>query len=335
MKKYVFSAIAGFFVCFVFGQTVVPKTSSNGFQILKHIPSNEAEVALQELRHIDFFSEVRIESLSTLDKVRAGSPFKKDCQAKFSLMFGEKPFPLSNTDIIVCFPEQTEAGVVYSYEHVQTDADGIARFSLPVFQKPLLAEVTFMIQLFSEGEGKNCVPREFELLNDEERQKLSVSFPCKVGAKKRTGLKACIDIADFDENGKLFGRNTVATSLLGELMRRGYLYPGNYDSRVTKNSKKPMEDAIAVAAKEFAGNVKDYLFGRTSIIKTEKLDDGWEATCEINAKIWNMKTNTCAKEITCQATASGKTAADAISKARQKLGAEVLADALEFGFEFQ
>ena len=65
------------------------------------------------------------------------------------------------------------------------------------------------------------------------------------------------------------------------------------------------------------------------------MNDSWEAVCELQAQIWDMKTKTCVKEITCQATATAKTGSDAVFQARTKLGQEVLADLLEFGFEFQ
>lgn len=336
MKKCIFLIVAGFFAFSVTAQVPMAKTSSEDLELAIFTQYLGKHESSQAVSRADFFSSIRVETISTFDKVRAGAAFKSSARAKFLMLNGETKTPLAEKEIIVRYPEQTDTGVVLKYTNIKTDAAGLAQFSLPVFQKPILSEVTFALKLFpAETETQQSEPLEFQKLAAEELEKISASFPCKVGSAKRTGLKLTIDIADFDEKGNVFGRNMVGTALLGELMRRGYLWPGNYDSAIIRNANRPMEQVVEVAAKDFAGNVKDFIFGRAKIIKKEKVNDSWEAVCELQAQIWDMKTKTCVKEITCQATATAKTSSDAVFQARTKLGQEVLADLLEFGFEFQ
>lgn len=325
MKKLYICLFFLFINFFSFAQSEYQKQSYR----FQNIP---AEQALEEIRKSDFLSRIKVEKLSDFEKVKAGRAFKNKASAKFSILENNNYSALSNIDILVSYPIQDGTSSKIEYTMVKTDEDGVASFSLEAFHYPLLSEVKFIPKLLNNTDS---VPLEFEAFDREEYPNLLVSFPCKVAANKKRGLRASIDIADFDENGRAYGRNRVATSFLGELMKRGYFGHGNYSSSVMRNPNRNSEDVLPQAKKDFAGNVKDFIFGRTKISKLEKKEDKWEATCEGKIKIWNMKTDTLAKEIFCSSIASGNSKNEAELKARQNLGSKVLGDIIEYGFEFQ
>ncbi|MEL3908704.1 MAG: hypothetical protein P1P64_06800 [Treponemataceae bacterium] len=333
MKK-VLSLVFSFIVTFfAFSQSVTDILDLSAFDEMS------PNLILEKARASDFFSSVKIEILSSFENTRAGTPFQNSAKAKFSLLTasGKTENSLSNAEIIIFYPEQNEKEFSINNKIIKTDANGIASFSLPTFEYPLMSEVRFVLRIFGIGKtlDKKSKPLEFKLLTTEELEKLSAVFDCKVGGKKRTGLRLSINIVDFDENGRPFGRNVIATSLVGEFMRRGYLWPGIYESRIMKNPNIPMEEVLQPAKKDFTGNVNHFIIGRSKIIKNEKQNGQYEVTCEVTIQIWDIKNDILCKTINTLSTAVATTSSQAILKVRQNLGTNVLADLIEFGFEFQ
>lgn len=284
-----------------------------------------------QLRSSGVFSKIKIENLTTFEKSFAGSYFKNKASARFIFLDDNIEIPIANADIIIAYPKQKDTEIKTAYTTLKTDSNGELTFSLSTFEYPMLSKVRFILNFFEFNENS---PLELEVLNDEELSCISTSFPVMVAGKKRKSLKVSIDIVDFTKEGYPYSRNMVATSLLGEFMRRGYLWPGNYSSTIMRNLSIPMESIIPKAHKDFAGNVKDFIFGRSQITKSEKCETSWQAICEATIQIWDMEKNLNAKTINCKTSAKGKTEAEATMNARKNLGEKVLADLIEYGYEF-
>lgn len=328
MKKLVSICCVFCFAVLVSAQSGVSDDAEN----IANFQSMTPEYALKKIRDTRFCDRITTEKISTFEKVLAGSPFKNEAAARFAIEKNNQTVPLADTDITIAYPVQDGTNCEIQYTHTKTDANGLVRFQLPeAFTYPLRSEVRFIVKLFNAPDEK---PLEPKLLNDKELAQITVTFPCQIGGKKRNGVKASIDIVDFTRDGYPYSRNMLATALLGELMRRKYLWPGNYTSAVMRNFKQPMEDILPEVRQNFAGNVKDFIFGRSQITKIEQQDGSFVATCTLNAKIWNMHDDRLEREIHCETTASGASEAQAAMAAREKLGKEVLADIIEYSYEF-
>lgn len=299
--------------------------------LLENFQNSPPNMALTEARNQNFFKSVKIEIVSSLEKTISGVVFKNPAAARFYFLEGSVKKPIVGAFVTVCYPEKDCEKIITSYKTLKTDKNGFLSFKLPVFDSPLFSEVKFILQIFSKN---SKAPVELKLLTKEELESVSVSFPCKVGGKKRNGLKASISIADFNENGSCFSRNMVSSTLMKELMCRRYFWVGNYESGILKNKNRSFEDVLLRAKKDFSSNVKDFIFGRAEIISLKKDDTCCEATCQAKIKVWDMLTDTLRTEFTCKTTATGNSPAQATMNSREKLGI-ILADLIEFGFEFQ
>lgn len=341
-----------FFVCFASFLSAISldEPSLSISEKINYLNSVSHSEAIYLLEHSAFLQTIAIEKIEEYETVRASSPFKKSAQARFFTIVDNQKQPIADTPIIIKYPtlqeveekHETSSGTVinksYNLEYatttVTTDKSGVATFGLSAFEYPILAEVRFFLPIFAGNETE--IVAAYENLTDEQREVLSIGFACKVGGKKRNNLKLAIYIVDFTNLEVPFTRNMVGTALLGEFMKRGYLWPGNYDTNVLKKYGIDLENTLTNAYKDFGGNVHDFIFGQSKVSEPVKIDGKWYCTCTAHIKIWNMKLNILSKDIVCEVSVStpeGST--QAMTLARQKLGADVLADIIEFGFEFQ
>lgn len=345
MKKFVFVLI-----CTCCSLWLV----ANPIEDLEDLRRMDASAAIQKARDTRLFDNLNLDIVSAYGSTIQDRPFTKPAAVRFTANVNGQSVPVANQPVIITYPVQTETHqTIMQKKTVYTDEDGAVSFSLEPFNYPILSAVTFTLQLFNQtgfetdgaamqlasdtvitaGKKDTGYTAESQLLQPNEAEKIIAVFDVKVAGKKTSGLKFSIDITDFSIDGVRYGKRRVGTSLLGECMKRRMLWPGNFESAALFKANANIDDALPEARAAFAGNVADYIYGQSKIIKLDHEDNNWTATCRATIKVWNMRDDRLSKEFTCEASAVAQDSGSACYEARTALGI-LITDIVQYGVEF-
>ncbi|PIE98155.1 MAG: hypothetical protein CR988_04280 [Treponema sp.] len=316
-----------------FSNNVKNGNFADALAIFHKITESENETDILNIleQNPDFLKGLTIEQISIPKKTIAGKPFTQPFGIKAFFVVNGKKAPLANIPFVLEYPSQTEDGnFTPAYKILKTDNEGKLNYTADIFKKPINAKIRFALNIFPQKEI-NTKPAEYSTQFANSKNIVS-TFACKAGAVKKTGLRASIAIMDFNENGKPHSKSTTATTLLGELLRRGYWGAGIYETRylISDDDDAVLNDTRNV----FSGNVYDFIFGRVKILELKEANGQWKCKARISLKFWDFKKDKLKKEVIEETVALGKNKWEAVHAVRKKFAVEILPDIIEFGYEF-
>lgn len=267
-----------------------------------------------------------VETVSVPAETIAGTAFKKDFSAKFSVKVLEVKKPLAGFACTVFYPAiAADGSKTVLTMNLTTGADGLVAFTAPVPSVPGKNNLVISAALTS----RDTVLRD-SINHRKDAGQLAVAFLHLAGSNNRR-IPTTISILDFDKNGKpVLSGNPSATTLLKPLVQKGFVRIGMAD--FPKELTSGDEEALIKAAKaQFGSGVERFIYGASRVVSVTQGDDkNWTCTMTAQISVWDFVTGTKVRSIDLSQTCTGKTEYAAIEAARAKLCGESLVNDLYY-----
>lgn len=266
----------------------------------------------------DLFKNIQFEKIDFPPPTASNKQVQKSFSAKFNI---EESF--KDLSFIVEYPVRTSSGMKMMYEKQILNDEGIISFTPPPSSFAIDGKIKICLNLFRDENLKENIETIEESIEDELKEKFSISFPYKVATNNRR-IAAAIAILDYDQNREPnLKDNKVANKLFVRMMKAGYARSGlaPFESLAKLNDKEIIENAKAT----FNGVIEYYFFGKTYITSLKQKEDGmWECKIEGKLEIWNLRQSKKMFSFNLACIENGKNKWEAIQKAQNTLGSEIM-----------
>ncbi len=260
-------------------------------------------------------ASISVTAVSSPEPTTAKKAFKSNFAVRVTGVSGE---PMRGVPVRIEAPSFDESGRVSVTEIEAVSGEGgLVTYEAPPPSRSADAAVRFFVAYRSAdallGEAlKNASDERF------------AAIPYLAGTLNKA-VPTSIAFLDYGSNDKpLTGMGLTATACLKPLVRMGFTRIGMADFQAQLASGD--ETALIAAAKKLFGTAVDRLiFGTTRVVSASKDDSGaWTATVATDAAVWDFKTGEKTWSGRCEATATGKTEAAAVSAARDSVAGSLL-----------
>lgn len=278
-------------------------------------PSAVEDLALARSRIVEAVKSLSLEIVSAPEATVAKKPFKKPFSVRVTGPAGKSvPSVPVHMETPSFLEDDTVSAAVMAGE---TGEDGTVSWESPAPSRSADSFVRFSLGYRS---ADSVLSAELETAGAES----AASIPYLAGTLNKA-VPTSLSFLDFGANGKpLGGMGLTATACLKPLVKMGFTRIGMADFQAQLAAGD--ETALIAAAKKLFGSAVDRLiYGTTRIVSVTKGEDGlWTAVVATEASVWNFKTGAKTWSGRCEASASGKTEAAAITAARDTVAGSLL-----------